>query len=94
MKGALWGGGGSALFGLLIPPPDCSGGASGANCVEESRAEIAMTMALGGAFIGALVGAIVGSERWDRATLPLRIGVRPMSRGGTLLAFSMGNSKR
>jgi hypothetical protein len=86
-KGALWGGGVLAVLGLVIPMDDCPEETSSATCsTEGSRAEGVLWAATSGALTGALIGGIVGAERWERATLPLQLGVRPLSSGGVRVA--------
>jgi hypothetical protein len=90
-KGALWGGGVFAVLGLVLPMDDCPNGTSSDTCsTEGSRAEGVLWAATSGAMAGALVGGIVGAERWERAELPLQLGVRPLSGGGVHVAVRWG----
>jgi len=86
-KGALWGGGVFAVLGLVLPIEDCPDGTSSDTCsAAGSRTEGVLWAAASGAMAGALVGGIVGAERWERAALPLQLGVRPLSGGGVQVA--------
>jgi hypothetical protein len=85
-KGALWGGGIMFGLGLVVPAEECTGVGASRSCTRLSRGESAVFGAVGGATIGAVIGAIVGSERWERAALPMQVGVLPMSGGGVRVA--------
>ncbi len=87
-KGALWGGGIMFGLGLILPMEECTDSATTRRCEPGSRGESAVFGAVGGATIGVIVGAIVGSERWERAALPLRVGVLPLRGGGVQVAAS------
>lgn len=90
MKGALWGGGVFVVLGVVIPMEECLEGTSSNTYNEGSRAEGVLWTATSGALTGALIGAIIGAERWERAALPLRVGVRPLSGGGVRVAVRWG----
>jgi hypothetical protein len=90
LKGALWGGGVFLVLGLVLPIEECDESTPSNICGDESRAEGVVWATTSGALTGALVGAIIGAERWERAALPLRVGVRPLSGGALSVAVRWG----
>jgi hypothetical protein len=90
LKGALWGGGVFLVLGVVMPIEECDENTPSNICGDESRAEGVVWAATGGALTGALIGAIIGAERWERAALPLQLGVRPLSGGGVRVAVRWG----
>lgn len=90
LTGALWGGGVFLVLGVVLPVEECDENTPSNVCSDESRAEGVVWAATGGALTGALIGAIIGAERWERAALPLQLGVRPLSSGGVRVAVRWG----
>ncbi len=86
VKGALMGGGIFLVLGFIVPVDDCTSAATTEPCTEASRGEGVLWTTTSGALTGAVIGAIVGAERWERAALPLRVGVRPTSDGSLQVA--------
>jgi hypothetical protein len=83
-KGALWGSGSMAVLFAIIPPSGCRDREGRTACEDLGRGESMAIGAVGGAFWGALIGALIGSERWDRASLPVTVGVVPSLDGRSI----------